>query len=243
MIIYLIRHGRQNSSDCNVNVPLSKEGRMQAELLGKRMKRYPVDALYTSNLTRAIETGQIAFADRKDLIDTLQIREGLAEVDFGDLTGKKDPVVKEYYKQYYQTQLSLFQDEKNRPTGSALARVNTYVGDFFVPTQEMWYPNGENGAMVLERLMPVVNEWIKKPYQNIAVVSHGGLIRILLCALFGGDFAKRLQFGGSLENCSITELYYDESKKGFYLNRFNDYAHLEEKAELLRSHFLAPNLS
>ena len=39
MIIYLIRHGRQNSSDCNVNVPLSKEGQMQAELLGKRMKR------------------------------------------------------------------------------------------------------------------------------------------------------------------------------------------------------------
>ena len=95
--------------------------------------------------------------------------------------------------------------------------------------------------MVLERLLPVVKEWIEKPYQNIAVVSHGGLIRILLCALFGGDFAKRLQFGGSLENCSITELYYDESKKGFYLNRFNDYAHLEERPELLRSHFLAPN--
>ena len=224
MIIYLIRHGRQNSSDCNVNVPLSKEGQMQAELLGKRMKRYPVDALYTS-----------------DLISDIQIRKGLAEVDFGDLTGEKDPVVKEYYKEYYQKQLSLFKNKKNRPTGSALAKVNTYVGEFFVPIQEMHYPNGENGEMVLERLLPVVKEWIEKPYQNIAVVSHGGLIRILLCALFGGDFAKRLQFGGSLENCSITELYYDESKKGFYLNRFNDYAHLEERPELLRSHFLAPN--
>ena len=216
MIIYLIRHGRQNSSDCNVNVPLSKEGQMQAELLGKRMKRYPVDALYTSDLIRAVETGQIAFSDRHDLI-------------------------KEYYKEYYQKQLSLFKNKKNRPTGSALAKVNTYVGEFFVPIQEMHYPNGENGEMVLERLLPVVKEWIEKPYQNIAVVSHGGLIRILLCALFGGDFAKRLQFGGSLENCSITELYYDESKKGFYLNRFNDYAHLEERPELLRSHFLAPN--
>lgn len=107
MIIYLIRHGRQNSSDCNVNVPLSKEGQMQAELLGKRMKRYPVDALYTSDLIRAVETGQIAFSDRPDLISDIQIRKGLAEVDFGDLTGEKDPVVKEYYKEYYQKQLSL----------------------------------------------------------------------------------------------------------------------------------------
>ena len=33
MVIYLIRHARQNSTDCNVNVPLSAEGRKQAELL------------------------------------------------------------------------------------------------------------------------------------------------------------------------------------------------------------------
>jgi len=46
MIIYLIRHGRQNSPDCNVNVPLSEEGHMQARLLGERMKKYQVNALY-----------------------------------------------------------------------------------------------------------------------------------------------------------------------------------------------------
>ena len=45
MIIYLIRHGRQNSTDCNVNVPLSAEGIRQAELLGERMKNYKIDAL------------------------------------------------------------------------------------------------------------------------------------------------------------------------------------------------------
>ena len=61
--------------------------------------------------------------------------------------------------------------------------------------------------MVLERLLPVVKEWIEKPYQNIAVVSHGGLIRILLCALFGGDFAKRLQFGIAIRaECVYTVL-------------------------------------
>ena len=44
-------------------------------------------------------------------------------------------------------------------------------------------------------------------------------------------------FGTSLENCSITQLHYDEEKNGFFLDRFNDYAHIEEKPELLRSNF------
>ena len=35
MRIYLIRHGRQNSPLCNVNVPLSDAGKRQAELLGE----------------------------------------------------------------------------------------------------------------------------------------------------------------------------------------------------------------
>ena len=125
--------------------------------------------------------------------------------------------------------------------GTALDEVNEYVGEFFVPNAEMWYPDGENGPQVLERVMPVLHEWIDSGKQNIAVVTHGGVIRILLCALFGGDFAKRLMFGTSLENCSITQIHFDEKKHGFYLDRFNDFTHLEKYPELMRSTFLAPN--
>ena len=94
MIIYLIRHGRQNSPDCNVNVPLSEEGHMQARLLGDRMKKYQVNALYSSNLVRAVETAKTAFGYNKELVDNLQVRQGLAEIDFGILTGQKDSEVK-----------------------------------------------------------------------------------------------------------------------------------------------------
>lgn len=241
MIIYFIRHGRQNSTRCNVDVPLSEEGKRQAELLGKRMANSPVDALYTSNLIRARQTGEIAFQSRGDLIQHLQIREGLAEIDFGSLTGAEDPLVKKYYADYYEKQKNLFQNREQRARGTALDLVNNYVGEYFVPPEEMWYPEGENGAMVLERVMPILQEWIASPYENIAVVSHGGVIRILLCALFGGDFGKRLMFGTSLENCSITQLHFDERLGGFYLDRFNDYAHIEMEPELLRSKFVKPN--
>ena len=43
MKLYLIRHGRQNSRLCNVNVDLCEEGYRQAALLGERLfpKKYP----------------------------------------------------------------------------------------------------------------------------------------------------------------------------------------------------------
>lgn len=237
MILYLIRHGRQNSPDCNLDVPLSEEGKRQAWLLGRRMKRYPVDALYSSDLLRAVETARIAFANYGSLLENHQIRPGLREVDFGTLTGKEDSYVKAFYKEYYQRQLALFSGQKGQP--SARTAVNA-AGDFFVPPEEMVYPEGENGAMVLRRVMPVIAEWIGSGYQSIAAVTHGGLIRILLCTLFGGDFARRLQFGTSLENCSITQINYDAEKNAFSLERFNDYAHIEEEPSLLRKNFLKP---
>ena len=236
MNIYLIRHGRQSSSDCNVNVDLAPEGERQAALLGQRMKNYPIDALYCSDLIRAEQTAKIAFAGQPALLDHLQIRSGLAEIDFGELTGQPDAMVKRFYADYYQEQMDRFAEGRVQK-GNALDEVNEFIGDFFVPTEEIWYPQGETGESVLTRVMPVIQEWIESEYQNIAVVTHGGVIRILLTALFGGDFAKRLMFGTSLENCSITQLHYDEEKNGFFLDRFNDYAHLEQDPSLLRNHF------
>lgn len=236
MNIYLIRHGRQSSSDCNVNVDLAPEGERQAALLGQRMKNYPIDALYCSDLIRAEQTAKIAFAGQPALLDHLQIRSGLAEIDFGELTGQPDAMVKRFYADYYQEQMDRFAEGRVQK-GNALDEVNEFIGDFFVPTEEIWYPQGETGESVLTRVMPVIQEWIELEYQNIAVVTHGGVIRILLTALFGGDFAKRLMFGTSLENCSITQLHYDEEKNGFFLDRFNDYAHLEQDPSLLRNRF------
>lgn len=240
MIIYLIRHGRQNSTKCNVNVPLSEEGKLQSELLGERMKLYDVDALYSSELIRAVDTAKIAFKYRPDLLHEHKICPGLNEIDFGSLTGREDSEVKRFYKEYYEDQVNDF-IEWQMQRGTALDEVNEYVGEFFVPPAEMWYPDGENGSMVMERVMPVINEIIESGKERAAVVTHGGVIRVLLCTLFGGDFAKRLMFGTSLENCSITQLHFDEDKHGFYLDRFNDYAHIESHPELLRGNFVKSN--
>ena len=50
MRILLIRHGRQNSPLCNVDVPLSEAGRAQAALLGERLKHGGIDAVWSLSL-------------------------------------------------------------------------------------------------------------------------------------------------------------------------------------------------
>ena len=114
MVIYLIRHARQNSTDCNVNVPLSAEGRKQAELLGKRMNKYKIDALYSSDLIRAVETAKIAFKDRKELSDNIIIRPGIAEIDFGSLTGVHDSEENVFTKNIMMNSLTISWREKVR---------------------------------------------------------------------------------------------------------------------------------
>ena len=57
---------------------------------------------------------------------------------------------------------------------------------------------------------------------------------MLLAALFGKNQAKRFLFGVSLENTGITQLVYNSQQDRFYLERFNDYAHLEGHVQLHR---------
>ena len=90
MRIYLIRHGRQNSPLCNVNVPLSDAGKRQAELLGERLKKESIDAVWSSDLIRACETADII---NEKLHAPRIIREGLREISFGDLEGLSDNVI------------------------------------------------------------------------------------------------------------------------------------------------------
>lgn len=205
MNIYLIRHGRQNSTLCGVNVELAEEGRRQADLLGRRLQKYHIDGLYSSNLIRAAQT-----AETINQYLGLQhiIRKDLREISFGELEGKTDEYIHNNYADFKAEQMELRLD---------------------IP-----YPGGECGADVYKRAMLTIEEILKCGKLNIAVVTHGGVIRALLAGLLGLDMSKKLLFAVSLENTSITQLVYDEQYHRFYLQRFNDYAHLETEPELLR---------
>lgn len=208
MNIYLIRHGRQNSALCNVNVELAKEGCRQAELLGKRLAAYPIDGMYSSNLIRAIETAEIlnGFLKQEHLI-----REELKEISFGSLEGNSNEYIKAHYSGFKEEQMKLEED--------------------------LPYPDGECGSDVFTRAKRILDEIIISGKKHVVVVTHGGVIRALLAGLLGIDMSKKLLFGVSLENTSITQLIYDKHYDRYYLQRFNDYGHLEVEPSLLRENW------
>lgn len=210
--LYLIRHGRQNSSLCNVDVPLEEAGTRQAELVAKRLKNYDIEALYSSNLIRARQTAEII---GKELNLVNNIEDDLREISFGALEGLNDVEIKSRFGDFI---------EQRARADSDLA-----------------CPDGETGKDVFDRAFPVLLDIIRRAKEanihNIAIVSHGGVIRTLVAGVLEADFSKKLCIGKTLENCSITEIDYEEKYDKFIIERVNDYAHIESEPELLRKHF------
>ena len=97
MRILLIRHGRQNSPLCNVNVPLAEEGRRQAALLGERLKDEKIEAVWSSDLIRAVETADII---NESLQVPREIRKDIREISFGDMEGLSDEVIADRFEEF-----------------------------------------------------------------------------------------------------------------------------------------------
>ena len=206
MRILLIRHGRQNSPLCNVDVPLSEEGRRQAQLLGERLLGEQIDSLWSSNLVRAIETADII---NEKLNVPREIRENLKEISFGDMEGLSDAVIADVFEDFLRARAKMEKD--------------------------MAYPGGENAGDVVKRVLPVIKEISERDYDTVAVVTHGGVIRSLVAYYLGMDLAKVPLLASHLENCGITELWIRKHDGRVILNRFNDASHLDVCPELLRS--------
>ena len=204
--IYMIRHGRQDSKLCNVDVPLSPEGREQAELLAERLKDRHFDKIYSSVLLRAMETADIINAFHGMEIER---RSELNEIDWGDLMGKSEEEMKEQYGSFLEKRASR--------------------------TEDIRFPGGENGADVFRRASKVFREIEESDWKSILLVVHGGMIRAMIPGLLGFDEKSYLAFGRILENTSITELLYDEKTGRYSLERFNDWAHLSSRPDLTRA--------
>lgn len=209
MKIYLIRHGRQNSKLCNVDVELSPEGKEQADLVGKRLKTYGIEAVYSSNLIRAVETADII---NSHLHQERFYDDRLQEANFGGMTGLDNATIDERYGDYLKERSAMKED--------------------------MPYPEGgENCQMVFERAIEALKDISKTDYENVCVVTHGGVLRALMTGIAGAPYKRWLSFGRQIENCSITEILYDKNSQSFHIERLNDYAHFENEDRLLRKHF------
>ena len=153
MEIYLIRHGRQCDTRCNVDVALSEAGFRQADLVGRRMKDWNIQKVYSSDMIRARQTAETA---NKHWNVELEIVPQFREIYFGSLENSRETEVSS--RQFFSAWLS------GQPTGD---------GESFETFR----------TRIMNALTSLIRCCREENVSSVTVVTHSGVIRTLLLTL------------------------------------------------------------
>jgi broad specificity phosphatase PhoE len=144
-------HGRAYGS---LDAPLSALAREQAAKLAQALDGVRLDAVYSSPLRRALETAT-PLAARRKLAPI--VREGLREIDFGEIEGSR-------YEEVEESSPSLFRSWMSDPTGVS-------------------FPGGESFAELRLRVLGAAEEILERHRGSaVALVAHAGVTRAIVAA-------------------------------------------------------------
>jgi broad specificity phosphatase PhoE len=182
--LFLIRHGEVEPryhrvfGGGQIDMELSPIGHEQAAALARYLERFPFDAIYSSPMRRVQQTlSQIVELQNK----LAMIMNDLREVDFGAWTGLS------WEQVHQQFQISAFQ----------------------------WLDQLEEGLIENAETMSAFQQRVEKglrtiledcPEKTVAVVCHGGVIRMLLSILLDIPIRKTACF--DVEYASVTIVDY-----------------------------------
>lgn len=198
MNIYLIAHGeRQHDLEQVDSLGLSQKGIQQADLLGKRLVKYDIDRIYSSDTTCAMQTSNVL---NRHLLKEIMTSHDLREIDMGSF-----PRGWEFLNEFYPD----------------------FAMKYAAHTEDIPYPGGENGQDVFLRSYKIISEILETKCNDVAVVTHGGTIGVLLCGILGLSQAQRYLIGSPIEDGSISTIAYENKSGRFFLHTLNDHAHLE----------------
>lgn len=205
----LIRHGQSTANASGVwqgklDFPLSDLGREQARCAGKALadRDERLDAFYSSPLSRAFETAEIA-ARESGFEGSISPVDGLIERGGGAFEGNTWP-------------------ERERTMPGLVAKFRS------VPEEEAWSVIGaETDEGILARFSAAISGILAShpPGSRIVVVAHGGVMRAFLRDLFGKDI---LSGGDRAENASFTRIEWPEDGGEPRLAMLADASHLPE---------------
>ena len=204
MIIYLIRHGQtgwnqEGRFQGNRDTELDTTGVRQAEQMGKRLSKtqHPIATIYCSPLTRAVQTAQIINRYTKAKLIPLP---DLRELSYGTWEGKK--------REEVEKENAVF--------------IRQWMEDRFnIPA-----PGGESFRDLEERLQPVMTTLTSSGAAQVAVLTHQGVLKTLLCLFLGISPAQQSAFW--FQNCSLSAVQYNPAASHCKILFLNDYCHLQE---------------
>ncbi|MCX8067672.1 MAG: histidine phosphatase family protein [Anaerolineae bacterium] len=162
--IILVRHGQTAWNEPGErirgqsDVPLSEEGLAQARATARYIAaRWPLTAVYSSPLSRAMETAQ-AIAEAQGL--EVHPLDGLMDLSFGEWEGLTIPEVQARYP-------DLWRAWQEAP-------------------HTVRFPGGESLDDVRSRCTQALREVVERhPGETVAMVAHRVVNQVLLCVILG----------------------------------------------------------
>ena len=155
--VWLIRHGEPEEKSRNLcygslNLGLSASGRSQIATVAEYLKNEPISSIYSSPRARALESAALLTAGTSR---PLHVTPALAEMSFGDFEGLSYDEIAARYPDIYRQWM-------NTPT-------------------KVQFPNGGSFAEMRTRVLQAFHSITAGSQgQTIALVSHGGVNRILI---------------------------------------------------------------
>ena len=205
--ITLVRHGEtqgnlDDKAQGHFDAPLTDLGRRQAKALGERLAETEFDAVYSSDLQRAVDTASAIIDLQPDL--EFQSRAGLREVYFGSYEDMRWSEIREHDPELHQRWTSW----------------NTRIDTKF--------PNGESPLETRQRVAAVADEIVTEHHEQnstILIVGHTGSLQPLLGHLLTLSTTEQWRFHFS--NTSVTALTeHPFAPNGWRADLVNDTHHL-----------------
>lgn len=177
------------------DVNLDEVGIKQADLLGKYLSNWELEVIYSSPLKRALDTATIIARHQRVPVG---IAEGLIDFDYGAWQSLSEQEVKRLYP-------AILNEWRNSP-------------------DKVKMPGGESLEDVRTRAIKVVNGILSGHPDNVLLVSHRVVLKVLVCYLLGLDNSHFWNIRQDV--CGITIFDYADGR--FVLTRHNDTSHLRE---------------
>ena len=203
--IYFVRHGSTDGNETDAyqlrTIPLSEKGLAQAAFVAERFKNIPIDVIISSDMTRAAQTADcIARAVGRIVVQSEFFHEILRPSAVrGKL--KADPEV---------------------------MKVTEHLNRYFADDTQR-HSDEENFFDIRRRAVAGLDFLVKRPEENILVVTHGTIFNMLMAVMFDGEhttpeFFLKLNRFLHATNTGITKCLLQDG--AWRLVVWNDHAHL-----------------
>ncbi len=182
--LLLVRHGITEYNSTRrfagySDVELSAVGYKQVEKLHDRLAKEKIDAVYCSDLKRAMVTAEVISSGREvEIVNCPELR----EINYGSCEGLTFQEISRLYPEVAES-----------------------ITNFSL---ELKFPGGENFEEFIARTVKFLDRLNEhKAEQTILIVSHSGPLRVLVCSLLSIDQRHWRQIRCDNASLSIVETY------------------------------------